>query len=161
MTAHVELRPLTPQDAALELLVYAGTREEELRQVPWSDEQKAVFVAQQFAAQSAHYAAHYPGITRDAILVDGQDAGRLLVLRRDGDLRIVDVALLPEFRGRGAGRHVLEQLLAEAARAGCRVSIHVEQTNRARSLYERLGFREVAQEGPYLRMECAPPPAVT
>jgi ribosomal protein S18 acetylase RimI-like enzyme len=149
----IVLRPVTPADDAFLLRVYAGTRAEELAAVPWSDEQKAAFVAHQFAAQSAHYAQHYTGMSADVVLLDGTPAGRLLVARWEREIRIVDIALLPEFRGTGAGGELLAGLIAEAREAGKVLSIHVERQNRAMRLYERLGFRPVAEEGVYLRLE--------
>jgi ribosomal protein S18 acetylase RimI-like enzyme len=78
------------------------------------------------------------------------------VARDEHDIRVVDVSLLPEFRARGVGTRLLTAILAEAAAGGQRVTIHVEQHNPARALYERLGFAPVEDLGVYLRMECAP-----
>ncbi len=153
----VALRPAAATDDEPFLLsVYASTRAEELAPVPWSDEQKAAFVAMQFAAQSAHYAQHYDGLSSDVILVDGEPAGRLLVARWREEIRIVDIALLPAFRGRGAGSELLAELMDEATEMGKRLSIHVERDNRALALYERLGFEAVGETGVYLRMEWTP-----
>jgi len=152
----VSLRPVSADDEPLMLRVYAGTREEELAPVPWTDEQKAAFVEMQFAAQSAHYAKHYDGMTSDVIVVDGEDAGRLLVARWREEIRIVDIALLPAFRGRGAGGGLLAELIDEATEMAKRLSIHVELHNRALGLYQRLGFRPAGETGVYLRMEWAP-----
>lgn len=149
----VALRPIVADDAPFLQRVYASTREEELAAVPWSDERKAAFVAMQFAAQSAHYAQHYSGMSADVIVVDGEDAGRLLVARWAREIRIVDIALLPAFRGRGAGSGLLAELLDEATEMGKALSIHVERDNRAMRLYERLGFEPVGETGVYLRME--------
>lgn len=150
------LRPADAGDEAFLLRVYAGTREQELAPVPWSAAQKAAFVAQQFAAQSAHYAQHYAGMSADVVLIDGVPAGRLLVARWAEEIRIVDISLLPELRGGGAGSVLLRELMDEAAAAGKRLSIHVERANPALGLYERLGFRPVGEHGVYLRMEWDP-----
>jgi ribosomal protein S18 acetylase RimI-like enzyme len=152
----VALRPLTEADEPFALSVYASTREQELAPVPWSDEQKAAFVGMQFETQSAHYAQHYTGLTSDVILVDGERAGRLLVARWREEIRIVDITLLPAFRGRGAGSGLLADLMDEATEMGKRLSIHVERHNRALGLYERLGFEPVGETGVYLRMEWSP-----
>jgi ribosomal protein S18 acetylase RimI-like enzyme len=152
----VALRPVRDADGPLLLRVYAGTRAEELAPLAWSREQKAAFVAQQFAAQTAHYSQHYPGMTANVILLDGVPAGRLLVDRRDDAILIVDISILPEHRGRGAGSVLLREVLDQATAARKRVVIHVERFNRALRLYERLGFRVVGDHGVYLRMEWHP-----
>jgi ribosomal protein S18 acetylase RimI-like enzyme len=150
------LRPVGPDDGPFLLSVYASTRADELAPVPWTDEQKAAFVAHQFAAQSAYYAEHYRGMTSHVIVVDGEDAGRLLVARWEREIRIVDIALLPECRGRGTGTQLLRELMDEARAAGKRLSIHVEVENPAMTLYRRLGFRPVEDVGVHVRMEWDP-----
>lgn len=136
--------------------VYASVREEELRQVDWDDGTKRAFVEQQFNAQDHHYKTHYTDTSYDLIVVGGEPAGRLYVARWEREIRIVDIALLPAFRGRGLGGALLGALIEEADDAGKALSIHVEHTNRARGLYERLGFRPVGDEGVYVLMERAP-----
>ena len=152
----VTLRPVQDGDAPFLLRVYAGTRADELQPLPWTAEQKAAFVAQQFAAQTVHYAQHYAMMSSDIIVIDDVPSGRLLVDRRSDVILIVDISLLPEYRGRGAGGALLRELLDEATGAGKRVVIHVERFNRALRLYERLGFRAIGDHGVYLRMEWEP-----
>jgi ribosomal protein S18 acetylase RimI-like enzyme len=152
----VALRPVRDADQPFLLRLYASTRAEELAPVPWSRAQKATFVTQQFAAQTAHYAQHYTDMAADVIMLDDAPAGRLLVARWPDEIRIVDISLLPQFRGRGAGNLFLRGLLEEARLAAKRLSIHVERENRALGLYERLGFRRVGEHGVYLRMEWEP-----
>lgn len=158
-TAHVTLRPVAPGDEELLFRVYASTREEELAQVPWTDEAKLAFLRSQFAAQDAHYRAHYDGAGYDVVLVAGRPAGRLYVARWDDEIRIMDVALLPEFRGHGIGTELLLEVLEEAASSRKRVTVHVEKHNPALALYERLGFVAVADRGVYLLLEASPPAA--
>lgn len=156
----VTLRPSTPEDRPFLARVYASTREQELAAVPFSAEQKAAFLEQQFTAQSLHYERHYHDTSFDVVEVDGVPAGRLIVGRWAREIRIVDVALLPEYRGRGVGTHVLSPVLAEADARGVPTTIHVETLNPAQRLYRRLGFRpattEPAEGSVYLRFERPP-----
>jgi len=162
-TCHLSLRPVTADDTEFLIAVYASVRADELAQVPWSGAQKDAFVRAQFAAQKAFYesAAHYPGAEFHVIVVDNVAAGRLYVHRRAAEIRVMEIALLPEFRGRGIGSRLLQELLEEGARTGRVVSIHVETFNPARRLYERLGFREVATHGVYHLLEAGAPGAAT
>jgi ribosomal protein S18 acetylase RimI-like enzyme len=148
-----DLRPATTSDRDFLLRVYASTREEELRLVDWSDDQKAAFVQQQFEAQDTYYREHYHPATFDVIEVNGAPVGRLYVARWEDEIRIIDIAVLPEHRGVGIGTRLLEELLAEGAECGKRVSVHVELNNPARRLYEWLGFVPVAEHGLYVLME--------
>jgi len=143
------LRAVTARDRGFLLRVYAATRADELAVVPWSDAQRAAFVRAQFTAQDAYWSAQRPDTTRQIIEVGGRPAGRLYVDRTLTEIRVVEIALLPEFRGRGIGTRLLGRLLAEGEAAGLPVTIHIEQGNRARRLYERLGFSRVGDAGVY------------
>ena len=156
LPSRITLRPAGSSDRDLLLQVYASTREEELRLVDWSADQKAAFVRMQFEAQDAYYREHYDPATFDVIDLDGEPVGRLYVARWDDEIRIIDVTLLPEHRGLGIGTTLIRGLLDEAAATGKRLSIHVESNNPARRLYERLGFEEVAEHGLYRLMEVTP-----
>lgn len=152
----IGLRPVVADDRDFLLQVYASTREEELRLVDWSPEQKTAFVRMQFEAQDTDYHRNYADASFDVIELDGQPVGRLYVARRENEVQIVDIALLPEQRGRGIGTALIRGLLDEAAAAGKRLSIHVELNNPALRLYARLGFAPVEQRGLYLLLEAAP-----
>lgn len=156
-SAAVVLRPVTDADRDFLVEVYAASREEELSQVAWQPGQREAFVGMQFAAQDASYRAQNPHGAFDVIEVGGRRAGRLIVDRRPTDIRVVDIALLPEFRGAGTGGRLLAELLDEAAASGRTVSIHVEVHNRAAELYERLGFAVVAEHGVHRLMEWSAP----
>ncbi len=65
----------------------------------------------------------------------------------------MDIALLPEHRGRGIGTRLVQDVLDEARASGRSVSLHVEETNPAKRLYERMGFVDVEDRGVYILME--------
>lgn len=150
------LRPVAGDDRDFLVELYASVREPELAHVPWDAPTRRAFVEHQFSAQDTHYRQHYPGATLDVIEVDGESAGRLYVHRGSDDIRIMDIALMPAFRGRGIGTELLRTLIAEAGASGRTLSIHVEMNNPARTLYERLGFRPAGEHGVYVRMELTP-----
>ena len=154
--ARCHQRTVRPDDGEFLYRLYASTRAEELEPVPWTDERKAEFLRMQFEAQTRHYRAHYPDAAFEVIELDGEPVGRLYVDRRPDEIRIVDISLLPAFRGRGIGTALLERIIDEADGAGKSVSIHVEKLNPARRLYEQLGFREVEDRGVYLFMARSP-----
>lgn len=145
----VSLRPLANDDLPALFLVYASTREEELAAVPWSLEQKSAFLSQQFWAQHHWWQEHYAAASFQVIANGEEVVGRLYVLRSAEEIRIVDIALLPQWRNRGIGARLLADILAEADARGLAVTIHVEKNNPARQLYRRLGFEIVADRGVY------------
>jgi len=149
----VSLRPIRPEDDSFLARVYASSRAEELAVTGWPEELKADFCRRQFDAQSAYYAANYPGASFQIIERDGWPIGRLYVARWEKEIRIVDITLLPESRGTGIGTKLLRDLQDEARSAGKSLTIHVERFNRALALYQRLRFREIEDKGVYLLME--------
>ena len=127
--------------------------------MPWDDAQKDAFLRMQFDAQDAWWRENYAGASFDVILVEGEPAGRLYVHRGRSEIRIVDIALLPEHRGNGIGTRLLEELLAEGDASAKSVTIHVERMNPALRLYARLGFSLAEDKGVYLFLE-RPPRAI-
>ncbi len=155
----IYLRPVLPADEPFLRAVYAGTRAEELAMTPWTAEQKQAFLDMQFRAQDTDYRQNYPQAQYLVIERAGTPLGRLYVDRRPASIHILDIALLPEHRGSGVGTKLLREIQAEAAAAGQPLTIHVEQFNPARRLYDRLGFQPIQEHGVYLLLEWNPRPA--
>ena len=151
--ATITLRPIDEADLALLYEVYASTRTEELAPLGWNAAQQAAFLSQQFAAQHRHYQQHYADASFQIILVDGQPIGRLYVARWPGEIRLIDIALLPAARGAGIGTRLLHDLLDEAVAAQKPIRLHVEKFNPALRLYQRFGFVSVEDRGVYWLME--------
>ena len=152
------LRPETEGDVQFLCGLYVSTRWEELAPVvDWTEAQKRSFLESQFAAQRRHYLIHYAEAERTVVEDRGVPCGRIYVDRTPAKVHVVDLSLLPEWRGRGVGTAFLQAVLAEAAAAGKRAGIAVEKFNPAQRLYRRLGFREVEDLGVYLAMEWSPP----
>ena len=154
----ITLRDTRPEDEAFLLRVYTTTRAEEMALVPWDDEQRNSFLAMQCAAQHSHYRHQYPEASYSVILRDNSAVGRLYVMREEHDIRILDITILPEYRNGGAGTSLLQDLLDEAAAAGKRVLIYVETFNPSLRLLERLGFKNIGEEGINFLMEWRPSP---
>lgn len=153
------LRPEAEADLPFLLQLYVSTRWDELASLTdWSEAQKIAFLEGQFAAQRDHYLKHYGNSSFDVIEQQGMPAGRLYVDRQERTLLIVDIALLPQWRGRGIGTALIEALFAEARGVGKEVGISVEKFNPAQRLYRRLGFREYAEDDVYWFMYWSPQP---
>lgn len=151
------LRPETDDDTPFLMRLYASTREDELAPVPWTDEQKSAFLASQFALQRHHYRTHIAHCRFDVLERNGEPVGRLYLEDRPTRLHIVDIALMPEIRGKGLGAAILEALKADGRASNRGVGIMVEVFNPALRLYRRLGFVEVENhDGIHLEMEWLP-----
>ena len=147
------LRMESPDDVPFLDHLYAANRWPELDPTGWPDQDKVLFLRQQFNLQRHHYLTHYADAAFWIVQRDGQDVGRLYLWRGTTDLRIVDISLSPEHRNRGWGTILLRAVQDEARRDGKTVSIHVEKFNPAQNLYRRLGFVQVQDVGAYWKME--------
>ena len=147
------LRPETEADVPFLRRLYASTRWDELAITDWTDAQKLVFSDSQFGFQRHHYRTYYAAAEWSVLEDNGTPAGRLYVNRGPNNLEVLDVALLPQWRGRGIGTALMLAVCSEARASGKAVRIAVEKFNPAQRLYCRLGFRETSDEGAYWFME--------
>lgn len=153
----LRLRPATPEDDPFLLSVYMSTRADELAQVQWQPGQQEAFVKWQFEMQRREYDARFADAEYDVIEIDGQLAGRIWIGRNETEIRLLDIALLPEFQNRGAGTVLVNQLIDEARAATKRLRHMVFVLNNdAHRFYERLGFVEIEDFGGYKHMEWTP-----
>jgi ribosomal-protein-alanine N-acetyltransferase len=86
---------------------------------------------------------------------DGTVAGYGCAWHIHEELRINNIAVKTEARGRGVGRALLRHMLNEGRRAGCCVAfLEVRPSNTAaRSLYESEGFVQIGRRKGYYRAE--------
>lgn len=152
----ITYRPVAEGDLLFLKRVYRSTREDELQLTGWDEAFKETFIDQQFTAQHQYYREAYHDASFQVILLDGKEAGRLYVWESDRQIRIVDIALLPEFRNQGIGSTILRELIAKSETSGKTLCIHVEIYNPALNLYKRLGFIQKDQTGVYFYMERPP-----
>ena len=156
--AHPEiaLRPVVSGDHDFLVEIYGTTRAEEMAMVPWTDEQRQLFIRSQFDAQQTHYGQKYPTAAHDVILFEGEKVGQLYVARLDQEIRIVDITVIPTRRNRGIGSYLIKQVLDEAQHKNKRARIYVEEFNPSLNLFNRLGFKMREQHGFHLLMEWTP-----
>ena len=157
MDYKVTLRPVTKEDDPFLLEVYSSTRADELGQVEWAEGQKEIFVGWQFDLQRQEYDSRFPDARYQLILIDDEPAGRIWIGEDDEQIRLLDIALLPQFQKRGAGTLLLKELMKEAVAAGklLRHMVFV-LNNDAHRFYERLGFVVIEDLGAYKHMEFDP-----
>lgn len=150
--AKLNFRPIEAADHAFLQRLYASAREVEMSRSGWPAESIAEFLRQQFNLQHSYYQEHFSDGEFWLIERSGQAIGRLYLFWGETTLQIIDITLLPEYRGAGLGRSLLEDLLTRAAARGLAVGLHVEGDNPALHLYRQLGFVVVGDSGVYLQM---------
>jgi ribosomal protein S18 acetylase RimI-like enzyme len=137
--------------------VFVSSRFEEMALLTsWTDEQKDSFLYSQFLAQHGFYHKNYPKARYDIITANAIKIGRFYVARMKDEIRIMDITLLPPFRNFGVGNLLITQLMTEAQSNGQFISLHVEESNCAKELYDRMGFVEVRDISLYKLMHWYP-----
>ncbi|KJV10364.1 hypothetical protein VZ95_05385 [Elstera litoralis] len=148
----IGLRLRQPDDLAFLRDLYRSTRAEEVAAAGFDALTAAVFLNSQFDLQCRHFDAHYTlGGQRIVVTTQDRPIGRAELWASGADLRLVDLSLLPEWRGQGLGAALLAAV--QQAAEGRSVSLHVDKLNRAYRLYTRLGFRKAGDAGASWRME--------
>lgn len=125
------------------LRLYGSTREDiHLYGFNMSESEKASLIAMQFEAQDLHYKKYYSNADFLIIQESNEDVGRLYIEEWPKEIRIIDITIAPEHRGRGLGKQIMASIIKKAKKKGLQVSIHVAKNNRALNLYNRLGFEK-------------------
>jgi ribosomal protein S18 acetylase RimI-like enzyme len=150
LASSISLRTVVQSDTPSLQAMYNDSRAKEMQHFPFTGEQAAQFLQMQFAAQHQHYRSHYPNASYDCVLLGTEIIGRLYVNRENDDIQLIDILLFSSHCNQGIGSYLLNQLIIEANDSNRRITAHVEFTNPARHLYQRLGFIEVKSQDPYI-----------
>lgn len=153
----VTLRPIISEDDLFLYEVYASTRREEVAAWGWDEAQQEVFLKMQLRGRDQSYRLQEQQLEDQIILFEDRHAGRLIVSRAGSWIRLVDITLLPQYRGRGIGTFLIEQLCGKAAECGGIVQLEVSKVNTAAArLYRRLEFAPTGENELYMQMEWRP-----
>lgn len=151
--ASLRLREEGDDDLPFLRTLYASTRAGELAPVPWPEAQKRTFLDQQFELQRAQYREHYIGAEWLVIERDAAPIGRLYLKRSSAEVRLMDIALLPDACGQGLGTRLTQAVIDWATGQGLPVTLHVEPFNPAYRMYQRFGFEHRRSTGVYHFLE--------
>jgi ribosomal protein S18 acetylase RimI-like enzyme len=151
-TIAFQSRAATVEDEVFLFRLYAASRAD-LDVIGLPPEQKDLLVRMQFNAQRQQYSSAFPAAENTIILIDDVPVGRTLIHRDARDYRLIDIVLLPQFRGLGIGTRLIKDLIHDAEAANAVVSLHVRKENVALNLYRRLGFVVNHDDGVYVSME--------
>lgn len=152
----IELRPEAKDDEIFIETVYRSTREAELDLTNWTELQKNAFILMQLTAQLAEYKIKFPAAAFQVIIFNKQRAGRYYTWENDEEIRLIDITLLPKYRGKGIGTTLLKDLLKRADKVQKKISLHVDPASAALQLYLRLGFIHIRNNGRHYYMERSP-----
>jgi ribosomal protein S18 acetylase RimI-like enzyme len=148
MSPRVTLRPRRPADEPFLRRLYHSVRRDEVAAAGLAPDFARTFLDDQFKLQSIHFDRAYgAGMRFSLVMCKGSAIGRLYLHETDASIHVVDISLLPEWRGRGIGAALLREVQEQAATSGKEVSLSVDKRNRAQLLYRRLGFVQAEDAG--------------
>ena len=150
------LRPIVKNDDSFIETVYRSTREDELKLTDWTEQQKKAFIMMQSMAQMSEYKTKFPGAAYQVIVFNKMDVGRFYTWESENEIRLIDITLLPRFRGKGLGTSLLRDLIKRSNKVQKKISLHVDPVNPALQLYQRLGFIYIKNNGRHYYMERNP-----
>lgn len=142
------LRPETQADINFLLKLYEESRPH-LKWISNLDpETLASMIKMQFNNEQAQIKGIYPDVDLKIVELDEKAVGRFYVHYNSQVWRIIEIALLAEYRGKGIGTVLLTCLQEEARKTGNSICLSVTWYNReAHLLYEKCGFKVVESNG--------------
>lgn len=151
----VGIRPATASDEPFLKRVHDSARHWEFQSLR-TDGANDVFhsvLDQQFKNQQNAYFAAYEEAQYSIITWMNKDVGRLYADYQESEVRILDIAVLAEYRDHGIGSVLTKGICIEAGMRGATVRLSVHYLNRAKRLYSRIGFRQIGEYGPMQLLE--------
>lgn len=148
----ITLRPVEAADEWMLRALFAESLRAQLRTSGLTPGEIELLIEMRFRDGAEQARSGDFELQQSIVLIDGVEVGYLVLDRRPGETRIVDIALLAAFRGRGFGSSLLRSLQREAAAAGRLMGLRVARNHDAQRLYGRLGFREVAADELHVEM---------
>lgn len=140
------LRPAIAQDAAFIYSVYEATARDLVESMGkrWAEE----LMREKSSAEASD------GITK-IIMLGEQDVGFYCAVMRPSELWLESLFLLPQFHGKGLGKTLLAQALAQARSVPCPLRCHVMAYNPAIAFYQSQGLVVVKEESNFVILESA------
>lgn len=142
-TSGLRLRPATPADEAFLLALRKQTMTEHLSRVGLD-------------LGNEHHRQRLLANYADAcvIYVADEAIGLCKAYRSETAWVLMQIQVAPAWQGRGVGADIIDALIAHAREEGLLVTLSVLKGNPARRLYERLGFRVVAEDEHEYALRC-------
>jgi ribosomal protein S18 acetylase RimI-like enzyme len=152
-SAGITFQPVADEDEEFLFRLYSTTRAEEVQAWGWPEAEAQLFLKMQFTARQRSYQATYPNATYTLVLKTGEPIGQEVVERGAKTIRLIDIALVPAYRGTGIGTLLLNDLIEESRSSGATVELKVLRNNVAAiRLYERMGFVTTQEDAIYKEM---------
>lgn len=141
------------EDGSFLYELYITTRMNEFAMLGLNEQQLDALLHIQFEAQQRSYHSKFPQAKHEIIYVEEMRIGRMMTVIQSESIHLIDISLLPDFRGKGYGTKLIHKLLRTAVIQNLPVTLHVATGNPAQRLYEKCGFHVTGEAPPYITMK--------
>lgn len=141
VTHTVRMRPVNETDDSFLYDVVSSTVRNQFKKMGGDIQIMEPLLRIQYENQTREYRKRFPQASHLIVTINNVDAGRIYLDRNSEEIRILDVTLLPEYRGKGLGAFILKMLEEEAAQNQLPIRIYVEEGNPSLRLFRRLGYQ--------------------
>jgi ribosomal protein S18 acetylase RimI-like enzyme len=120
----------------------------------WHDEIRESLLDAQYRIRRAGFRASAGNQPGTIVLIDGEPVAWYIAADFDDEIRLVNLVVANQHRGKGLGSAILRQLLIHSDHSGKTLRLSVAINNpRAAELYARFGFRRTGDDGVHHFME--------
>ena len=141
----ISIEPIAENNPAPAFAIYKQAMRESTeaaRGEPWTEDREYHQFCNQWQIETSHWIMH-----------NQQRVGFLDLRTENNRLFIYNIAIHPNHQKKGIGSKVLNQLKQQAQQQNLKLELGVPKVNtRARTLYERHGFRAVGQKKHHVQM---------
>lgn len=153
----LHIRPARSSDNFFLQKLHHSVRQD-LQLIDGEQELIETVVEMQFTAQTQGYGDTFPNAMYFIIEKHHEKIGKATLDFGHHEIRLLDIAFLPEAKGHGFGKGIIQSFQTCAAQLAVPLSLSVEQINlQARQLYLSLGFQIESVQPPYEFMVWYPP----
>ncbi|GAA0381834.1 GNAT family N-acetyltransferase [Bacillus horti] len=149
----LELQELIQEDESTLFQLYVASRKGEFANLGWSECEIENLLQVQYTAQQNSYQQLFPQAKMDMVKHKNIPIGRMITNTTQHALHLVDIFIIPEYRGKEFGTALLRILQDRASKRALPIQLQVLMGNPAQRLYERCGFYVTAEQAPSLTMQ--------
>jgi GNAT superfamily N-acetyltransferase len=155
-----QLRPAHALDEAFLYEVFCTTWAHRVAALPNQNLARHVLRIQHIA-QEREFSSRHPDHQKLVVLVGNEPAGRLYLDDDGASMQLLDLTLIPRFRGRGLGSGIVSGVCEQAAAGGRTLKVRVVRADATATGLWSPGFRRVAADDLADHLEWTATPTAT
>ena len=140
MNIAIQLRPSRDEDAPFIRRLFEEAETERLCMWNWDPEERRRVIDFEFESRQKHFQGADADMKECVLEVDGEPAGRMVVIQNKDHIRLADLTLLRAHGGKGIAEALVEGIKNESRASSRPVQVLVEAASHTLGMYQQLGF---------------------